>query len=95
MTTTNTITAQEWERHSRILRSALDLANSAAGQTAAWAHYLEANYDSDFVLPDDLALVYNCAVSDGAVEAQVVLDYPEAGQETEESEDLAHALALC
>lgn len=83
MATTNKTTASDWERQTRILRSALDLANSAAGQIAGWVLYLEANYDSAFMLPDDLALVYDYVVHDSTVEAQVILDFPEAGQEAE------------
>ena len=80
MTTTNTSTAsaQEWERRSRSLRSAFDLASSAAKQMAALALYLEVKYDPNYRFPDDLALVYNCIVAGGGVEAHVFLDYREA-----------------
>ncbi|UWU23008.1 hypothetical protein N2601_08700 [Rhizobium sp. CB3060] len=71
---TTTFTSNAWKRHSRFLRSALEIAHSAAEQTAELAFHLEAKYDPKFMLPDDLALVYHCVVSDVAVEAHLFLD---------------------
>lgn len=81
MATTNTTTTLAWEKHSRTLRSALDLASSAAEQTAELAFHLEAEFDLDFTFPADLVLVYHCVVSGGSVEARVFLDCLDGGQE--------------